>query len=156
MPIDFSFTFEGHCQMGWSHSQKDGVEYVVISPYEHLIIEIDDANVGKIIEQVAENAAHFTDNGSVRARYDYIGDKLLITIEDTGCGIEAEKQDSLFARFGSSGDGEGTGLGMAICKELVQQMGGSIHINSAAGRGTTIWIVIPCKATYVEKKLLSN
>lgn len=156
MPIDFSFTFEGHCQMGWSHSQKDGVEYVVVSPYEHLIIEIDDANVGKIIEQVAENAARFTDNGSVRARYDYIGDKLLITIEDTGCGIEAEKQASLFARFGGSGDGEGTGLGMAICKELVQQMGGSIHINSAAGRGTTIWIVIPCKATYVEKKLLSN
>jgi chemotaxis protein histidine kinase CheA len=35
-------------------------------------------------------------------------------------------------------------------------MGGAIHVNSAPGRGTTVWIVIPCKATLIEKKMLTN
>ena len=156
LPIDFAYTFEGHCQMGWMHAMKDGVSYVVENPYEHLVIDIDDGNVGKIIEQVADNAARFTSSGTIRARYDYIGDKLLITVDDTGTGIDTEKQGRLFDRFCGSGDGQGTGLGLAISKELVTQMGGSIYVNSAAGRGTTVWIVVPCKATQIEKKLLSN
>jgi signal transduction histidine kinase len=40
--------------------------------------------------------------------------------------------------------------------ELAQQMGGAIYVNSAEGKGTTVWILIPCKATLVEKKLISN
>ena len=40
--------------------------------------------------------------------------------------------------------------------ELAQQMGGSIYLNSAHGKGTTVWIVIPCMASLVEKKLLTN
>ena len=141
--------------MGWANTMKEGVSYIVENPYEHLVIDIDDSNIGRIIEQIAENAARFTYSGSVKARYDYIGDKLLIAIDDTGSGIEADKQAHLFDRFVGSGDGQGTGLGLAISKELVMQMDGSIHINSAPGRGTTVWIVVPCKATQIEKKLLS-
>ena len=44
----------------------------------------------------------------------------------------------------------------ARIKELAQQMGGAIYLNSAKGKGTTVWIVIPCKVLQVEKKLLSN
>lgn len=150
---DFAITFEAHCQMGWSQNQKSGVNYIVESPYEHLIVEIDDSNVGKIIGQVAENAARYTEQGFVRARYDHIGDQLLISIEDTGCGISAEQQQMMFERFGASFSGNSTGLGMPICKELAQQMGGSIYVNSAPEKGTTVWIIIPCKAIQTEKKL---
>lgn len=150
--IDLAYTFEGHCQMGWAKLMKPEVDYVVENPYEHLILEIDDSNVGHIIEQIAANAARFTESGTIRTRYDYIGGKLLITVEDTGCGIAADRQESVFERFSTSGDGSGTGLGMAICKELATQMGGSIYLNSAEGKGTTVWIVIPCKATLIEKK----
>lgn len=153
---DFALTFEAHCQIGWSKNMKDGVVYEAVSPYEHLIVDIDDSNVGHIIEQVTENAARYTDKGFIRARYDYIGDRLLITIDDSGCGISAEQQEMLFKRFGATSSNDGTGLGMPICKELAQQMGGSIHINSAVGKGTTIWIVIPCKATFIEKKLCTH
>jgi signal transduction histidine kinase len=45
-----------------------------------------------------------------------------------------------------------TGLGLPICKELATQMGGDIIVNSAEGCGTTIWVVIPCQATLIEKK----
>ena len=154
--VDMAFTFEGHCQMGWAKLMKPDVKYVVENPYEHLVVEIDDTNVGHIIEQVAEYAAQYTETGMVRGRYDYIGDKLLITIEDTGIGLDASQQANLFERFGNTVGGNSTGLGLPICKELAAQMGGSIYINSAVGKGTTVWIVIPCKATLIEKKLLSN
>ena len=154
--VDIALSFEGHCQMGWSRDMKPGVDFRVESPYERLVVEIDDANVGKIVEQISEFAARSTEKGMVRARYDYIGDKLLITIEDTGCGIDTSLQESLFERFGSAFKSAGTGLGLPICKELATQMGGSIYINSAAEKGTTVWIVIPCKATFIEKKLLSS
>ena len=112
--------------------------------------------MGHIIEQISENAARYTESGFVRTRYDYIGDKLLITIEDTGAGIETKKQKNLFERFNTPTNHNSTGLGMPICMELAQQMGGSIYLNSAPGKGTTVWIVIPCKASLVEKKLLTN
>lgn len=155
-PIDFAFTFEGHCQMGWAKHTKPGVKYIVENPYEHLIVDIDDSNVGHIIEQTSENAARYTESGYVRTRYDYIGDKLVITIDDTGAGIDTKKQKHLFERFNTHTNQSGTGLGMPICMELAQQMGGAIHVNSAPGRGTTVWIVIPCKATLIEKKMLTN
>jgi len=155
-PVDFACTFEGHCQMGWATGIKPGVRYIVDNPYEHLVVDIDDSNVGRIIEQTCENAARFTDKGYVRVRYDYIGDRLLVTIEDTGSGIDAEKQKRLFDRFSTPLGENSTGLGLPICKELAQQMGGSIYVNSAPGRGTTIWLVIPCQATQVEKKLIIN
>ena len=156
-PIDFAYTFEGHCQMGWAKVMKPDVNYVVENPYEHLIVNIDDANVGRIIEQIANNAANYTAKGRVSARYDYIIDKLIITIDDTGPGISAERQRSIFERFSDSSDSNSTKLGLPICKELAEQMGGAVYMNSALGSGTTMWIIIPCQATVIEKrKQLSN
>ena len=155
-PIDFAFTFEGHCQMGWAKYTKPGVKYIVENPYEHLIVDIDDSNLGHIIEQTSENAARYTESGFVRTRYDYIGDKLVITIDDTGAGIDTKKQEHIFERFNTQTNHSGTGLGMPICMELAQQMGGAIYMNTAPGKGTTVWIVIPCKASLVEKKMLTN
>lgn len=152
--IDFAQTFEGHCQMGWGKFTKPTVNYIVENPYEHLVVEVDDSNVGHIIQQVAETAARSTDNGWVKARYDYIGDKLLIAIDDTGSGLDANQLRSVFERFNGSGN-NGTGLGIPICKELATQMGGDIIINSGAGRGTTTWIIIPCQAILIEKKLIN-
>ena len=152
-PIDFAGTFEGHCQMGWAKLMKPSVSFAVENPYEHLVLNIDDSNVGHIIEQLAENAARYTDNGSVKARYDYIGGKLLITITDTGRGIDTANQEELFKRFNNTSSGIGTGLGLPICQELAQQMGGAVYLNSAKGKGTTVWVVIPCEAIQIEKKL---
>ena len=156
VPVDFAMTFESHCHIGWDGSKKDGVSYIVVNPYEHLELEIDEGNVGHIIEEVAENAADNTTTGFVRARYDYIGDRLLITIEDTGCGMDEERRQTIFERFISSSGRDGSGLGLPICKELTQQMDGVINVNSAAGKGTTVWIEIPCKALRVEKRMTVN
>jgi signal transduction histidine kinase len=87
----------------------------------------------------------------VRARYDYIGGKLMIAIEDTGCGMSKNTLSHIYERF-TSGINNGTGLGLPICKELAEQMGGSIDINSEEGKGTTVWITIPCTGIEIERR----
>ena len=150
-PIDFAKTFEGHCQMGWSNLQKDGVHYIAENHYEQLVVDIDDTNLGFIIEQVVANAAKHTDSGIVRARYDHIGSKLMIAIEDTGCGMSEESLKLIYERFATNSH-HGTGLGLPICKSLAEQMGGSIDISSEEGKGTTVWITIPCTVKAVDRK----
>ena len=153
-PVDFAQTFEAHCTAGWIHHRQTGVRFAVHNHFNKLVVEIDDTNVGRIIEQVAANAAQHTPTGQVRARYDYFDGKLMIAIEDTGNGIAGERLKHVFERFNSSGNG-GTGLGLPICRELAQQMGGQIDITSTVGYGTTVWIVIPCKLVEMERKLES-
>ncbi|MBR1934091.1 MAG: transporter substrate-binding domain-containing protein [Prevotella sp.] len=150
-PIDFAQTFEAHCQIGWANFQKEGVRYVAQNHYEQLVVDIDDANVGRIIEQIVINAAQHTDRGYVHTRYDYINGNLMIAIEDTGCGMSQQMLTHIFERFATSSAG-GTGLGLPICKELAEQMGGTISINSEEGKGTTIWISLPCTATVIKRK----
>ena len=152
-PTDFSQTFEGHCHMGWAHKQREGVSYSVDNQYSQLVVNIDDANVGRIINQVITNAVEHTETGYVRARYNYIGGKLIIVIEDSGSGINPKTLEHIFERFnGTTGSNQRTGLGMPICKELVTQLGGTIDISSEVGRGTSVWITIPCEAITVEHK----
>jgi signal transduction histidine kinase len=150
-PVEFATTFEGHCQMGWAVQRKPGVDYRVVNPYDRLVVEIDDGYVGYVIEKIVESAARHTGSGLVCCRFDYIGDRLLITVDDSGEGFSASAQETMFERFGAT-SGNGTDLSLPICLELVHQMNGAINVNSAPGRGTTIWIEIPCKATIVEKR----
>ena len=149
-PTDFAVSFDAHCQVGWMGQEKPDVRYIVENRYSQLVVDIDDANVGRVIEQIVSNAVSHTDKGYVRTRYDYVGDKLIIAVEDSGKGIPPEQLNQIYERFASTG--QGTRLGLPICKELVEQMGGTIDIDSTQGDGTTVWISIPCKASLIVRK----
>ncbi len=149
-PVDFATIFESRCEVGWSNGKKPGVNYVVQSPYRRLVVEIDDSNTAIIIQKIIENAVQHTTEGTVLARYDYIGDQLVVSIEDTGCGIPEEAQRNIFDRFVTGAD-QGAGLGLSICRELTRRMGGNIYLKSKEGKGTTVWFSIPCKATEIER-----
>ena len=148
---DFAKTFDMVCQASWKMSQKPDVEYLVENPYEQLCVEIDEQNINVILDQIILNACQYTNEGSVHARIDYIGDRLIIAVEDTGEGIEEKLLPSIFERF-ATGASSGSGLGLSICYELIQQMDGTINIKSKKGKGTTVWFSIPCKATEVVRK----
>jgi signal transduction histidine kinase len=75
----------------------------------------------------------------------------MIAVDDTGNGMSEEMLSHVYERF-STGKNGGTGLGLPICKELTEQMGGSIDISSEEGKGTTVWIIMPCKATVIDRK----
>jgi len=149
-PTDFAATFESHCNRGWDPYRTEEVQYVTQNLFEHLIVNIDNTNVGHIIEQVTANAAQNTTSGSVIARYDYVVDKIIITVDDTGCGMSEKMLKNIFKRF-SKEHTDTTGLGMPVCQELVNLMNGKIEYKSQVGKGTTVWITIPCNVINIER-----
>ena len=150
-PIDFASIFAGRCSSVWDNHKQSGVEYIVQSPYNRLVVEIDEPNVSMIINKIITNAIQHTKSGSVLARYEYIADRLLVSVEDTGSGIKKENLENIFGRF-VTGANNGAGLGLSICHELVQYMGGNIELTSTEGKGTTVWFSIPCKMVEMERK----
>ena len=149
-PQNFAELFESQCATGWMKFMNADTHYIVENPYEQLTVDIDAENLGHIIEQVTCNAAQHTKRGTVRARYDYIGRRLIISVDDTGEGIpEAELTRIQEVQGGAHNT---KGLGLAITKELVSQMGGTFEISSEEGSGTTIYIMIPCHASVIKRK----
>ena len=150
-PVDFASIFAGRCSSVWDNHKQPGVEYIVQSPYNQLVVEIDEPNVSMIINKIITNAIQHTKSGSVLARYEYIADRLLVSVEDTGSGIKKENLENIFGRF-VTGANNGAGLGLSICHELVHYMGGNIELTSTEGKGTTVWFSIPCKMVEMERK----
>jgi signal transduction histidine kinase len=128
------------------------VEYVLQNSFRKLVVEIDDSNISIIIEKIILNAVQHTTSGRVLVRYDYLGDQLIVAVEDTGCGIQDDILAHIFERF-VTGDSNTSraGLGLSICHDLVEHLGGSIHIKSTVGKGTSAWFSVPCKALEVER-----
>ena len=150
-PCNLADRFESLCIAGWMKYKNPDTKYVVENPYEQLIVDIDVDNLAQAIAQLTANAAQHTFSGTVRARCDYIGRILIITVDDTGEGIPRQELARLKEK-GSSGTNNTKGLGLAITKELVSQMGGRVDISSEEGSGTTVYIVIPCQASSIKRK----
>jgi signal transduction histidine kinase len=132
--------------------QNESTHYIVENPYEQLVVDIDAENLGQVIRQVTSNAAQHTKRGVVKARYDYIGRRLVISIDDTGEGMSPELTARLNDKQSASQDTKG--LGLAITKELIEQMGGTVEISSELGSGTTVYIMLPCHASAIKRKKL--
>ena len=150
-PVNFADFFKPQCQAGWAQHHCDSVRYIVENPYEKLMVDIDASNLGQVIKRITALAARFTYTGSIRARYDYIGRKLMISVEDTGEGIDQDVLDHIHQEY-SSGNTSSIGLDISICKELIGQMGGVLEINSEKGVGTTVWITLPCVARDIRRR----
>src|SRR5262249_11955713 len=110
----------------------------------------DPSRLRQIVTNLAGNAIKFTDHGEVRIAVrvlsetpDTVGVELAIS--DTGIGIAADRQAAIFDSF-TQVDGSstrrhgGTGLGLTICRQLVELMGGTIGVESTLGQGSTFWV----------------
>ena len=150
-PRNFAELFESQCMTGWMKYQNAYTRYIVENPYEQLTVDIDAENLGNAIGQIAANAAQHTQSGVVRARYDYIGRRLIISVDDTGEGMPPEVLAEV-NRNDTYSTPNTKGLGLAITKELVSQMGGTVEISSELGSGTTVYIMLPCAASVIKRK----
>ena len=153
-PRDFAQLFEAQCAAGWDKYQNNLTSYIVENPYEELIVDIDAENLAQAVKQLVANAAQHTECGFVRARYDYIGRRLIISIDDTGDGIPEEELRRI-EKLNANSTHSTKGLGLAITKELVGQMGGTFEINSERGTGTIAYIMIPCHASSIKRKKIA-
>jgi signal transduction histidine kinase len=125
-------------------------------PEEQHILQIDSEKIYKIVSNLVSNSFKFTpDGGSITLDCAILptdeGATMTLRVADTGMGISEKDLPHIFERFVSKSK-NGTGLGLPICKELTEQMGGNFEINSELGRGTTVWISIPCKILNIERK----
>ena len=149
-PTDFINAITQRCESVWTNMKKPGVEYNVGSSFSKLMLEVDSSNLGIIIDKIVTNAVQYTEKGAVNVRYDYLGNNLIVSVEDTGRGIPQASQKNIFERF-VTGANNGAGLGLSICYELIQRLKGTINIKSDEGKGTTVWFSIPCQAIEIER-----
>ena len=115
-------------------------------------IEADRTQLERVVLNLMSNAVKFTpDGGRVLVRAENAGENVVVTVEDSGIGIPADEQERLFSRFfrsslSMSAEIQGTGLGLALTKTLVEQHGGSVSLTSAEGVGTTVTVRLPVTA----------
>ena len=115
----------------------------------------DPLRLQQILGNLVSNAIKFTDAGAVTLEAAYAGGDpgmqlIRFSVTDTGRGISAEDQAKLFQPFVQVGDhsngrARGTGLGLSICQGLAAQMGGTLHMESALGSGTTVALTVPLR-----------
>lgn len=115
----------------------------------------DGGRLRQVVSNLLDNALKFTEKGSIELHLgaqEHGGDVLSLVVEvsDTGIGIPEEELETIFNRFEQLDRSfvrryPGTGLGLAVCRELVQLMGGQIVVESSVGKGSTFRAVIPCR-----------
>ena len=152
--VDFAPAFEGYCRNGLS-TIRPGVQPVIVQPYNRLVVDIDASHVSMIIQRMCTISCLMTDNGSITVSYEYHRGELTIRFEDTGNGFPEEVVAHILDQhFVRREDGEliGSGLDLPIAQLLTKQMGGTIEIQSDYGKGTSVWVSIPCTASEIEKK----
>ncbi|MHB8878667.1 MAG: sensor histidine kinase, partial [Myxococcaceae bacterium] len=115
----------------------------------------DTARLERVVVNLLTNALKYSDPGStVVLRADTLGGRLVVSVSDSGPGIPADEVPSLFARFrrtsGARARGEGLGLGLYICKRLIEAHHGRIWVHSEVGRGTTVTFEVPALAGVAE------
>lgn len=120
-----------------------------ISPECPAVIETDLQRIEQILKNLLSNAFKFTEKGKVTLSMSRTGDgQVAFGVTDTGIGIAPEQQKRIFEAFHQA-DGTisrkfgGTGLGLSISRELVRLLGGTIHIRSQEGKGSTLTVTLP-------------
>ena len=115
------------------------------------IILGDEKRLAQVLLNLLSNAVKYNDNddnGTVTIASETTDDGMLrLSISDNGPGISKEKQQKLFQPFSRIGmetsATEGTGIGLTICKKLVEMMGGRIGLESEPDKGSTFWFDLP-------------
>ena len=109
---------------------------------------IDPHRVEQVLLNLLSNAIKFTSKGFISLFYEVEDMFVRVSVMDTGIGISEEKLESVFERFVKLDDFYlGAGLGLPICKMIVEQLGGEIGVRSELGKGSTFWFTLPLVVT---------
>jgi two-component system sensor histidine kinase ChiS len=135
-----------------------GITLIFDTDVEEKIIAFDEEKIERIILNLLSNAVKFTEkSGSILVNIYDKGDFIKISIKDTGLGIPKDKLEFIFERFAqidksTSRQNEGSGIGLALVKSLVEMHGGTIHATSVEGEGSEFIITLPARVVDKEQE----
>jgi signal transduction histidine kinase/DNA-binding response OmpR family regulator/Flp pilus assembly protein TadD len=148
-----------------TYAQSKGLHLHFLSAVEKLVMDYDPEKLLRIYSNLLSNAVKYTPgNGNIYLHINRATKNrqpcLQLRVEDTGTGIDADKLPHIFDRFyqvdgSTTRKGEGTGIGLALTKELVQLMNGSIDVKSTPGKGTTFTVLLPVTNESLITEVLS-
>ena len=141
-----------------SHAAQRGMTYRIAIPQDALYAFFDHDKLEKIVYNLLSNAFKFTpDGGVVTINASYSNTQLELKVKDSGRGIAPEQLPHIFDRFyqtdsAATREQEGTGIGLALTKELVTLMGGNISVQSESGKGTAFTVTLPLTAMEITEQ----
>ena len=133
------------------HQVPSGVELLTNYPAHDSLVELDKLRIKQILSNFLSNALKNTATGHVEVFYEVDHQSVRIGVKDTGRGIPQNMLEKIFERFEKLDSfAQGAGLGLPICKLIVEKMNGRILVDSQLGIGTTFIIELPCRSMLVE------
>ena len=129
-------------------AERAGLRFTVDCPPLGRPAHVDPRLWEKVVLNLLSNAVKYTFVGGITVGVRGVGDDVVLTVADTGIGIPAAELPRVFERFhrvpGSAArNREGTGIGLALVRELVALHGGTVSVDSEAGRGSTFTVTVP-------------
>ena len=135
----------------YAHQVPSGVELLTNYPAHDSLVELDRLRIKQILSNFLSNALKNTTTGHVEVFYEVDHQSVRIGVKDTGRGIPQNILEKIFERFEKLDSfAQGAGLGLPICKLIVEKMNGRILVDSQLGIGTTFIIELPCRSMLVE------
>lgn len=135
----------------YAHQVPSGVELLTNYPAHDSLVELDRLRIKQILSNFLSNALKNTTTGHVEIFYEVDHQSVRIGVKDTGRGIPQNMLEKIFERFEKLDSfAQGAGLGLPICKLIVEKMNGRILVDSQLGIGTTFIIELPCRSMLVE------
>ena len=149
-PFSLREALERGVVMVRERATKDGVDVALATDPEVDVIEGDERRIRQVIFNLLANAVKFTPaGGAVGVSAEQVNGEVRVSVTDTGPGIAIEDHERIFEEFqqtdGGVEQGEGTGLGLALSKRLVELHGGRVWVDSELGKGSTFVFTLPAR-----------
>jgi signal transduction histidine kinase len=149
-PFSLQDALERGVVMVRERATTDGVQVAVATVPDVDVVTGDERRVRQVIFNLLSNAVKFTPpGGAVAVRATHVNGEVHVSVADSGPGIAPEDHDRIFEEFQQTEWGveqrEGTGLGLALSKRLVELHGGRIWVDSELGKGSTFVFTLPSK-----------
>ncbi len=146
--VDVSQLMESVASMAEPLAAAKGLAFYLDVPGDGVMMRTDAMKVRQVLLNLISNAVKYTDHGAVRLSTEAVEGHVHFSIDDTGIGVSPEHLERIFEPFWqveqtTTRRAGGTGLGLAVTKQFVDLLGGTISVNSELGRGSSFKVLLP-------------
>jgi signal transduction histidine kinase len=148
LPLDLAEVVAATGESFRAEAERKGLELEMSRPAGPMFVMAEKYRTRTLLQHLMSNAVKFTASGTIRVSCSRYGSDVRVEVKDTGVGIPEEHLAAIFDPFHQVETGMtraygGTGVGLALTRELVELQGGHIGVDSRVGSGSTFWFTLP-------------